>query len=137
MPAPTAVLSFADLILQGAPRAVPQYMDVSFIACTSVLVESLFSQAGFYFDARRLGSTPEHIEQQMFLNANRDIWTTATVNRIYERNEAANKARAATNRNLLAYVVNPNTTNNVNNNGHNNGNNNPSGNNANNAVPNH
>jgi hypothetical protein len=82
-------------------------MDTSFIACTSVVVESLFSQSRFYFDARRLGTSPEHIEQQMFLKANQELWSTATVNRIYRRVDAANKARAGANRNALGFLVAP------------------------------
>jgi hypothetical protein len=32
-----------------------------------VEVESLFSTSKYIFDDRRLGTTPEHVEQQMFL----------------------------------------------------------------------
>jgi hypothetical protein len=39
-----------------------------------VEVESLFSTSKFVFDDRRLGTTPEHVEQQMFLKDNHFLW---------------------------------------------------------------
>ena len=37
-------------------------------------VESLFSTSKYIFDDRRLGTTPENVEQQMFLKENHFLW---------------------------------------------------------------
>lgn len=36
--------------------------------------ESLFSESGYIFDDRRLGTSPDHIEQLMFLKQNHHLW---------------------------------------------------------------
>ena len=41
---------------------------------TSVVVESLFSESKYIWNDRRLGTTPEHIEEQMFLKCNHFLW---------------------------------------------------------------
>ena len=44
------------------------------ICPTSVLVESLFSESKWIFDDRRLATSPEHIEEFMFLKSNHSLW---------------------------------------------------------------
>ena len=63
-------MSFADKALgsQMVADKPPKYIDASIIPPTSVMVESLFSESDYpAFDDRRLGTSPEHIEQVMFL----------------------------------------------------------------------
>lgn len=55
-------------------KDVPKYLDPKIISGTSVDVESLFSVAKFVFDDRRLATTPEHVEQIMFLKDNHFLW---------------------------------------------------------------
>lgn len=38
------------------------------------MVESLFSQSKYIFNDRRLSTTPEHIEELMFLKTNHHLW---------------------------------------------------------------
>jgi hypothetical protein len=58
----------------GKPNHDDNYWNAAQIPPTSVVVESLFSESGYMFDDRRLATTPEHIEQLMFLKTNRFIW---------------------------------------------------------------
>lgn len=51
---------------------------MSFIPVGSVCVESLFSVAEHVFDSRRLSTLPVHVEDQMFLRANRSLWRYKT-----------------------------------------------------------
>jgi len=64
--------SLADKLL-GKYKCV-KYLDVSFIPCGSVEVESLFSVASHVWNNRRLGTSPENIESYMFLKMNRSLW---------------------------------------------------------------
>lgn len=50
------------------------YIDVSVIPSTSVMAESLFSQSKYIFNDRRLSTTPEHVEEIMFLRTNHHLW---------------------------------------------------------------
>jgi hypothetical protein len=70
------------------------YLNGDFISFMSVVVESLFSESQYCFGDRRLFTTPEHVEQQMFLRANRSYWNRDIVRRIFRRLEAANRERA-------------------------------------------
>jgi len=56
-----------------------QYTSPAFIPCSSAMVESLFSVAGHVFFSRRLGVSREHLEQQLFLKVNSDLWDLETV----------------------------------------------------------
>lgn len=69
-------MSFADKALgsQMVADKPPKYIDASIIPPTSVMVESLFSESDYAFDDRRLGTSPEHIEQVMFLKKNHFLW---------------------------------------------------------------
>jgi hypothetical protein len=67
-------VSFADEALSDGKKASPIYLDAKSIPSTSVSVESLFSQSGFIFNGRRLSTTPEHIEELMFLKINHSLW---------------------------------------------------------------
>jgi hypothetical protein len=67
--------SFATTILKEASKKlVNKYINVNFIPPGSVIVESLFSMVGHMFDQRRLSSSPVHVEEQVFLRANRNLW---------------------------------------------------------------
>jgi len=55
------------------------YLSPAFIPCSSATVESLFSVAKHVFFSRRLGLSRIHIEQQLFLKANSDLWDLETV----------------------------------------------------------
>ncbi len=52
----------------------PKYLDPKLLSATSVDVESLFSVAKYVFDDRRLATTPEHVEEIMFLKENHFLW---------------------------------------------------------------
>jgi hypothetical protein len=65
---------FTDSLTYSRARKSTAYQDVSFIPVGSVCVESLFSIAAHVFDARRLATLPVHVEDQMFLRANRFLW---------------------------------------------------------------
>ena len=67
-------LSFAEEAFFDGVKDVPKYLDPKIISATSVDVESLFSVAKFVFDDRRLATTPEHVEQIMFLKENHFLW---------------------------------------------------------------
>jgi len=45
----------------------------------SVMVESLFSEAGDTFDDRRASTLPIHVEEQMFLKANIKFWSEEAI----------------------------------------------------------
>jgi hypothetical protein len=71
----SVAVSFADEALNdGKPNYSGTYLPAAKIPPTSVKTESLFSESGYIFDDRRLGTTPEHIEQIMFLKVNRHLW---------------------------------------------------------------
>lgn len=59
--------SFVQRIVEQNMCAQSKYLDCTFIPPGSVMVESLFSIVGHMFDERRLGTTPIHIEEQVFL----------------------------------------------------------------------
>ena len=59
-------MSFADEAFLGI-ETVSKYINPKIISPTSVEVESLFSTSKYVFDDRRLGTTPEHVKQQMLL----------------------------------------------------------------------
>lgn len=50
------------------------FINPKVISPTSVAAESLFSVSKYVFDDRRLATTPEHVEQQMFLKDNHFLW---------------------------------------------------------------
>lgn len=51
-----------------------QYPSIDWIPIGSVMCESLFSVADAVFDSRRTSTLPVHVEDQMFLKANREYW---------------------------------------------------------------
>ena len=51
-----------------------KYINLNFILPGTVIVESLFSIVGYMFDDRRMATTPTHIEEQVFLKVNRNLW---------------------------------------------------------------
>ena len=70
----TEELSFAQKFLQTQKRSVRKFIDPAIVSPTSVVVESLFSESKYIWNDRRLGTTPEHIEEQMFLKCNHFLW---------------------------------------------------------------
>jgi hypothetical protein len=52
----------------------PKFENPSIISPTSVVAECLFSESKYIFDDRRLGTTPEHVEEIMFLRCNHSLW---------------------------------------------------------------
>ena len=70
----TEELSFAQNFLQTQKRSVRKFIDPAIVSPTSVVVESLFSESKYIWNDRRLGTTPEHIEEQMFLKCNHFLW---------------------------------------------------------------
>jgi hypothetical protein len=58
------------------------YLDASKIPPTSVLVESLFSESGYIFDASRLGTSSTNIEELMFLKKNHFLWDLSLVSEL-------------------------------------------------------
>ncbi len=64
------------------------YLDPKIISATSVEVESLFSVSKYVFDDRRLSTTPEHVEQTMFLKQNHFLWDLQFfTQRVYNKKE--------------------------------------------------
>jgi hypothetical protein len=66
-------MSFADAALFDE-YPCREYLNVEGICPTSVIVESLFSQSKWIFNDRRMGTTPEHVEELMFLRCNHFLW---------------------------------------------------------------
>ena len=70
--------SFAQSILDKASKSLAptrnKYLNVNFIPAGSVMVESLFSIVGHMFDDRRLSTSPVHLEEQVFLRMNNNLW---------------------------------------------------------------
>lgn len=60
--------------MQSRKKETPRYHNPSSISPTSVVVECLFSESKYVFDDRRLATTPEHIEELMFLRCNHSLW---------------------------------------------------------------
>jgi hypothetical protein len=61
------------------------YINLRFIAPTSVLVESFFSVAGFVLGERRMGILPHHIEEQLFLKVNYPLWNVRMLVEFYTK----------------------------------------------------
>jgi hypothetical protein len=80
-------VSFADSLLTSYEmevESVSKFIDLQFIPPGSVIVESLFSIVGHMFGDRRMSSSPVHIEEQVFLRVNRDLWDENTFFKILE-----------------------------------------------------
>lgn len=75
-------------------------MDTAFIHATSVIVEALFSKSGHIFGDRRSSTTPEHIEEQIFLKENRELWDVDSVQLIFNQIEKENKDRSKRNNSI-------------------------------------
>lgn len=58
------------------------YLSPSFLPCSSAIVESFFSVAKHVFGARRVGTLPVAVEEQMFLRQNRALWGDTTVAKV-------------------------------------------------------
>lgn len=67
------IVSFAEEALIEK-EVEKNYINPKIISATSVDVERLFSVSKYVFDSRRLATTPEHVEQQMFLKDNHFLW---------------------------------------------------------------
>lgn len=69
------VLTFAQRILKNnREKKSVKFINPFIVSPTSVVVESLFSVAKYIWDDRRLATTPEHIEEGMFLKFNHHLW---------------------------------------------------------------
>ena len=74
-------LSFAKQVLVGRKDS-SVYLSTAFIPPTTVIVESLFSVAGWTWSDRRASTLPVHVEEQMFLHTNKDYWDVGTLERV-------------------------------------------------------
>lgn len=74
-------LSFAQQLLAEA-EVECDYFSTNFIPPTSVVVESIFSVAGYIWTERRASTLPVHVEEQMFLLTNKNLWDVFTVQKI-------------------------------------------------------
>jgi hypothetical protein len=63
------------------------YMNCTWIPCTSNIVERLFSRAKLYYSPHRMNLTPLHLEDQLFLFANKGFYSIWTLNRVYENDK--------------------------------------------------
>lgn len=81
--------SFADSLLTNFEMDVEsncsKYINCNFILPGTIIVESLFSMVGYMFDDRRMSTTPPHIEEQVFLKVNRNLWDEKTFFKILEK----------------------------------------------------
>lgn len=82
-------LSFVERALKRQKVAFndseSKYVDLRYLFPTSNICERLFSKVGCALTERRKGITPEHLESQIFLNINRDLWDASTINDISNR----------------------------------------------------
>ena len=69
--------------LQGSSR----YRETKHIACTTNMVERLFSRAKIVMTDLRKSMTPRHLELIMFLRLNRHLWDEILVQRAILRPE--------------------------------------------------
>ena len=79
-------LSFAHRALKRQKcrdmDSTKQFTDTRFLIPTSNVCERLFSKVGHALSDRRKGVAPVHLESQMFLHFNRDLWGSADVNKL-------------------------------------------------------
>lgn len=61
---------------------VKKYSDTRFLLSSSNICERLFSKAGFALTDRRKGLNPVHLEAQVFLHLNRDLWNVTDLNKL-------------------------------------------------------
>ena len=75
---------FAEEILQKRQKKGDEskYLNCRFLFPTSNILERFFSAAGYALNDLRQNITPEHLEQQLFLRANKKYWTVKTVNSV-------------------------------------------------------
>jgi len=75
------IMSFASraLATTTGKTSPHKYMSTLFIPPTTVCMESLFSCASHIWVDRRAAALPVHVEEQMFLYANRHLWDVQTV----------------------------------------------------------
>ena len=75
---------FAEEILQKRQKKGDEskYLNCRFLFPTSNILERFFSAAGYALNNLRQNITPEHLEQQLFLRANKKYWTVKTVNSV-------------------------------------------------------
>ncbi len=78
-------LSLADRAMNKRKVSVPtnsSYMDIRFLLPTSNICEHLFSIAGYSLTDRSKAISPLNFGQQLFLQANKALWTIEDVNKI-------------------------------------------------------
>lgn len=78
-------LSFAERALLEKPSE--EYILPDFVLPTSVIVESCFSIAKHLLPARRMNTTPAHIEEQMFLRYNHFLWDIDVLNHVLNNHD--------------------------------------------------
>lgn len=85
-PEPEAQLSLADIALKTHFNSEPlqEYGDVRFILPTTNGVERLFSKCRQALTDYRKCISPTNFEAQLFLHANRDLWSLNDVNNIVD-----------------------------------------------------
>lgn len=76
--------SFAASLLKRSKRNSTNndYTDCRYILPTSNLCERLFSKAGYVHSDRRKRILPLHLEQQIFLHVNSDLWSISDLNKL-------------------------------------------------------
>jgi len=78
------------------PGGRSSYIDLSWIPPTSNIVERLFSKGKNVLHCRRMGMTPEHLNDVLLLKANPNLWNRATFSRLVDRMNGGFKPRKAT-----------------------------------------
>ena len=85
------IKKFAIFILQKFPKLVSnafvelselKVLCPSWIACTSNIVERLFSRARYVFTDYRKRTTPVNLESQLFLFSNKSFWNVTSFSKI-------------------------------------------------------
>ena len=76
---------FASEILKKKRKvaAKSSYIDTRFIQPTSNMVERFFSSAGFAASELRQNISPVHLEEQLYLKANKRFWNVQLVNEVF------------------------------------------------------
>lgn len=76
---------FASEILKKKRKvaAKSSYIDTRFIQPTSNMVERFFSSSGFAASELRQNISPVHLEEQLYLKANKRFWNVQLVNEVF------------------------------------------------------
>merc|ERR1712226_288929 len=76
---------FASEILKKKRKvaAKSSYIDTRFIQPTSNMVERFFGSAGFAASELRQNISPVHLEEQLYLKANKRFWNVQLVNEVF------------------------------------------------------